>query len=149
MRQMDDFTHCSVILVLWRLENDVNTAKAKTQVILFLKVLGVRKPKAQGDINWKQLFLKRQLFQVIFWHGHHQFKCFFASLYLQQEGCVEVFFSDDGGDPLQGALGHQAACQIWIQEKKKRSLMQIGRLGGHLDAFRRRQLLKIKVAMAF
>ncbi len=39
---------------------------------------------AQGDISWKWIILKRQLFQVIFWVGHEQY-VFFDALYLSKD----------------------------------------------------------------
>jgi hypothetical protein len=61
-------------------------------------------------------FLKRQLFQVIFCHGYQQYVCFFAALYLLQDGGSKLFCSDGGGDPLhallEGAMGQQLASQI-------------------------------------
>jgi hypothetical protein len=58
------------------------------------------------------------LFQVIFCHGHQQYVYFFAALYLLQNGGSELFCSDGLGDPLhlllEGALGQQAACQLWF-----------------------------------
>ncbi len=47
-----------------------------------------------------------------FCHGHQQYVCVFAALYLPQDGGSELFFSDGGGDTLhalhEGALGQQA-----------------------------------------
>jgi hypothetical protein len=44
--------------------------------------------------------------------------CFFAALYLLQNGGSELFCSDGGGDPLhlllEGALSQQLACQLWF-----------------------------------
>jgi hypothetical protein len=82
--------------------------------------------------------------KVIFWHGHQQYVYFFAVLYLPQDGSDESFRSDGVGDPLQalleGALGQQAACQLWFHfwYKKKGCWCEIWqkmKLGGHLDAF--------------
>jgi hypothetical protein len=68
----------------------------------------------QGNIIWKWFILRSQLFQVIFWHGYHQYVCSFAALYQLQEGGGELLLSDGGGDPLlpllEGALGLHAAC---------------------------------------
>ncbi len=71
---------------------------------------------AQGNITCKRFTLKRQLFQVIFWEGHQQYVCFYAALYLSQDGSGKLFSGNGGGNPLQalleGALGQQAACQL-------------------------------------
>ncbi len=73
---------------------------------------------AQGKITWKRFILERHLFQVIFWHAHQQYVCLFAALYLPQDGGGKLLCNDARGDPLQalleGALGQQAACQLWF-----------------------------------
>ncbi len=33
---------------------------------------------AQGNITWKRFILERHLIQVIFWHDHQQYVCFFC-----------------------------------------------------------------------
>jgi hypothetical protein len=69
--------------------------------------------KCAGQHNLKTVHFIETL-QVIFWHVHQQYVCFFASLYLLQDG--KLFCNNGGGDPLQalleGALGQQAACQL-------------------------------------
>jgi hypothetical protein len=56
------------------------------------------------------------LLQEIIGHGHQQYVYFFAALYLPQDGGSKLLCNNGGGDPLQalleGALGHQAACQL-------------------------------------
>jgi hypothetical protein len=58
------------------------------------------------------------LFEVIFWHAHQQYVCLFAALYLPQDGGGKLLCNEVWGDPLQalleGALGQQAACQLWF-----------------------------------
>ena len=64
----------------------------------------------------KLFILKRQLFKVIFGHGHQPYVVFFAALYLLQDGGGELSCSVSGGDPLfallEGALGPQVANQL-------------------------------------
>jgi len=90
-----------------------------------------KETNAQGDITWKLFILKRQLFQVIFCHGHQQYVYFFAALYLPQDGSDESFRSDGVGDPLQalleGALGQQAACQLWFHFWYKKKYAKYGK----------------------
>ncbi len=71
---------------------------------------------AQGNTTWKRFILERHLLQIIFWHGHQQYVCFFSVLYLPQDSGSKLLSNDGGGDPLQalleGALGQLAACQL-------------------------------------
>ena len=66
-------------------------------------VRGVLGNKCAGQHNFKTVYF-RQLFQVIFWDGHQQYVCFFAALYLPQDGGGELSCSDSGGDPLNALL---------------------------------------------
>jgi hypothetical protein len=43
---------------------------------------GVLGNKCAGQHNLKTVYLERHLLQVMFWHGHQQYVCFFAALYL-------------------------------------------------------------------
>ncbi len=67
-----------------------------------------------------------------------------------------LFCSDGEGDPLhtllEGALGHNAACQLWFHFEEEIKgcwceICKIVKLRGHLDAFHRSQLLKTAEAM--
>jgi hypothetical protein len=75
--------------------------------------------------------------------------CFFAALYLLQDGSRELFCSDGGGDPLhallEGALGQQAACQLWFhfEEEIKGSWCEVMELGEPLDAFFHSQIIPV------
>jgi hypothetical protein len=65
----------------------------------------------------KLFILKRQLFKVIFGHGHQQY-IFFVALSLSQDGGSKLSCSDRGGGArplyalLEGALGPQVANQL-------------------------------------
>jgi hypothetical protein len=60
----------------------------------------------------KTVHFKKTMALGNFCHGHQQYVCVFAALYLPQDGGSELFFSDGGGDTLhalhEGALGQQA-----------------------------------------
>ena len=51
----------------------------------------------------KLFILKRQLFKVIFGHGHQQY-IFFVALSLSQDGGSKLSCSDSGGYPLNALL---------------------------------------------
>ncbi len=86
-----------------------------------------------------------------------------ACIFLQRSiyprtAVASIYVTMVGATPyklfLEGALGQQAACQLWFhfQEEKKGRWCEIWQkmeLGEHLDAFFHSKLLKIEAAMAF
>ncbi len=72
--------------------------------------------KYAGQHNLKTVHFKESNLKIIFCHGHQQYVCFFAALYLPQDREGKLFCSDGGGDPLhgllEGALGQKAAFQL-------------------------------------
>ncbi len=74
-------------------------------------IRGVLGNKCAGQHNLKTVHFRDTL-----GHGHQQYVCFFSALYLPKDGGRKLLCIDGGGDPLQalleGALGHQAACQL-------------------------------------
>ncbi len=76
-----------------------------------VEVRGVLGNKCAGQHNLNTFILKRQLFKVIFCHGHQQYVFFFCRVCLPQDGGGKLACSDGGGDPLhtllKGALGQQ------------------------------------------
>jgi hypothetical protein len=80
--------------------------------------------------------------------------CFFAALYLPSGGGELLCNRRPLQALLEGALGQQAACQLWFhfQEEIKDCWCEIWRimeLGEDLDAFFHSQLLNIETALAF
>jgi hypothetical protein len=48
----------------------------KTKCSRYVRGVRVIRSKCAGPHNLKTVYLRRQLFQVIFWCGHHQYGCF-------------------------------------------------------------------------
>jgi hypothetical protein len=73
--------------------------------------------KCAGQHNLKTVHFRDTLASGNFWAWSSAiYVCFFAALYLPSEGSSKLLCNDGWGDPLQalleGALGHQAACQL-------------------------------------
>jgi hypothetical protein len=79
-------------------------------------VRGVLGNKCAGQHNLKTVHFRDTHASDNFWAWSSAICVFFAALYLLYEGSSKLLCNDGWGDPLQalleGALVHQAACQL-------------------------------------
>ena len=79
--------------------------------------------KCTGQHNLKTVHFRETLASDNFLVCSSAIRVFFSALYLPQDSWGKLLYNDGGGDPLkallEGALGQQAACQLWFHFQEK------------------------------
>ncbi len=129
---------------------------SNTSSTLFTVHISVLGNKCARQHKLKRVHFTEALSSVIFLVWSSTISVFFAAFYLTQDGGGQALCNNGRGDPLQalleGALGKQAACQLWFHFQKEKKVAQNMANNGARRTYWHlfhSQLLKIEAAMAF